>query len=79
MTFEDCIGLSILTIAHLISESLLGNTPITMAILQRFLGTISSYTSTILLTLIFWEFIFDFDVRCVSRKFTTLFMSPPIQ
>ena len=33
---------AILTAAPLISESLLGNTPLTMAILQRFMGTISS-------------------------------------
>ena len=60
---------AILTIAPLISESLLGNNPVTMAILQKCLGTISSKTSTISLTLTF---------RCVSRKFITLLMSPPI-
>ena len=38
------IGLvfAILTIAHLILESLLGNTPVTIAILQACLGTVSS-------------------------------------
>ena len=47
---------SILTIAPLISESPLGNTSVTMTILQKCLGTFSSKTSTILLTLIFREF-----------------------
>ena len=64
------------TIAPLISEFLQGKTLVTMEILQNCLGTFSSYTSTILLMLIFEEFIFDiwgviFDVRCVWRKFTT--------
>ena len=68
---EDCIGFAVLTIAPLISESLLGNTSVTMAIHQKYLGTFSSYTSTISLTLIFREFIFDFDVCCVSGKITT--------
>ena len=49
-----------------------------MAILQKCRGTISSKTSAISLTLIFWEFILNFQVRCVSLKFTTLFMSPAI-
>ena len=62
---------AILTIAPLISKSLLGNTPVTMAILQKCLDTFSSFTSTISLTLIFGEFIFNFDVRCISCKFTT--------
>ena len=66
---------AILTITPLISESLLGNTRVTMAILQKCLGIFSSKTSTISLTLIFRESVFNFDVRCVSRKF----MSPPIQ
>ena len=38
-TFEDCIGLSILTIAPLTSEFLLGNTRVIMAILRKCLGT----------------------------------------
>ena len=62
---------TILTIGPAFSESLLGNTPVTMAILQKCLGTFSSQTSTKSLTLIFGDFIFNFDVRCVSRKFTT--------
>ena len=41
-----------------------------MAILQKFLGTFSLKNSTVSLTLIFMEFIFNFDVCCVSRKFT---------
>ena len=42
-TFEDCIGLfnSPLIISLLfVSESLLGNTPVTMTILQKCLGTV---------------------------------------
>ena len=62
---------AILTIPPLISKSLLGNTPVTIAILQKCLGTFSSYTSTVSLTLIFGEFIFNFDVCCISRKFTS--------
>ena len=66
---------AILTIAPLISGSLLGNTSITMEILRKCLGTFSEKTSTISLALIFRESIFNFDVPCVSHKF----MSPPIQ
>ena len=61
---------AILTVAPLISESLLGNTRVIVAILQKCLGTFFEITSTISLTLVFREFIFDFDFRCVSRKFT---------
>ena len=69
---RDFWGLDwIFTIAHLSSESLLGNTPVTIANLQKWLGTFSSLNRTISLTLFFWEFIFTFDVRCVSHKFTT--------
>ena len=62
---------AIFTIAPLISESLLGNTLVTMETFKKCLGTISSKTSTISLTLFFWEFAFSFNVRCVSRKFAT--------
>ena len=62
---------AILTDGPIISESLLGNTRVTMTILQKCLCTFSWKTSTISLTLTFREFIFNFDVRCVSRKFTT--------
>ena len=41
-TFEDCIGLFNSHYCFFISESLLGNTPITMAIFQKCLGTFSS-------------------------------------
>ena len=73
--FEDCIGLCY---SHYCSSYFrISNTPITMEILQNCLSTILSGTGTISLTLTFWEFIFNFDVRCVSQKFTTLFMPPP--
>ena len=68
----------ILTNAPLISEPLLDSILVTMAILQRCLGATSSYTTTVSLTLLLWEFIFNFDVCSVSRKFTTIFMSPLI-
>ena len=61
---------AILTIAPLISESLLGNIGVTMKIFQKCLGTYSEKTSTASLTLTFREFIFNFDIRFVSRKFT---------
>ena len=67
-----------LTIALLISESLLGNTHVTMAILPKCLGTFSQITITISLTLIFRKFILNFDVRYVSCKFTIM-MSPLFQ
>ena len=66
---------AILTVVPLFSESLLGNTRFTMAILQKCLVTFSRKTSTISLTLIFRESIFNFGVSCVSCKF----MTPPIQ
>ena len=69
--FEDCIGLRNSYYCSLISESLLGNARVTMIILQKCLGTFSWKTGTILLTIIFREFRFNFNVRCVSRKFTT--------
>ena len=46
MTFEDCIGFFNSYYAPFISESLLGNTPVTMAVFQKRLGTFSSQTST---------------------------------
>ena len=64
------LGFAILTTFHLISESLLGNTHFTMAILQK-CCTVSSKTSTILFALFFLEFIFSFNASCVSRKFTS--------
>ena len=66
---------TILTIVPLISESLIGNTRVAMAILQECLVTFSRKTSTISLTLTFSESLFNSGVRCVSRKFKT----PPIQ
>ena len=48
------LGFAILTTFHLISESLLGNTHFTMAILQK-CCTVSSKTSTILFALFFWS------------------------
>ena len=66
---------AILIIGPLISEFLLGVTRVTMAILQKCLGTFSLKTGTISLTLIFRESMCNFDVRFVSRKL----MSPPIQ
>ena len=59
---------AIFTIAPLISESLLGKTPATMSILKKCLGTFSPYNSTMTLTLIFEEFILNFDLRCASRN-----------
>ena len=59
---------AIFTIPRLISESLLGKTPITMSILKECLGTFSPYNSAMSLTLIFEEFIFNFDLRCASRN-----------
>ena len=50
---------AVLTIDPLISESLLGNTRFTMAILQKCLSTFSLKNSAISLTLIFREFIFN--------------------
>ena len=68
--FKRCLGIvlvfAILSIAPLISESPLSNVSATMAILLKFLGTFSSYTSKILLTLIFGEFIFNFDLSLLS-------------
>ena len=69
--FRTLLVFVILTIAPLIWESLLGNTPIAMAILQKRVGNFLSETSTISLMLIFGDFIFVFDVRCVSRKCTS--------
>ena len=63
----------IVTIVLLTSES--QNTRVTMTVLPKCLGTFSEKTSTILLILVFRDSIFNFDVRCVSRKF----MSLPIQ
>ena len=62
---------AILTIAPLISESPLGNSRVTMEILQKCMDNFSYKNSTISLTLIFREFVFNFDVCYVSRKFTT--------
>ena len=67
--------LVILTIGPLISEFLKGNTRVTMEILQKVWAPFHKKTSTISLTLIFREPMFNLDVRCVSR----IFMSPPIQ
>ena len=62
---------AIFTIVSLVSESLLGKTPATMAILQKCLGTFLPGTKTMSLTLIVEKFKLNFDFRCVSRKFTT--------
>ena len=62
---------SILINTSLISESLLGNTPVTMAILQKCLGTFSKSCTISLSLTFFLEFIFNFDFRIVSRNFTT--------
>ena len=68
-TFEDYIGLfNSHYRSFFVSEPLLGNTPVTMAILQKCLWTpfhhkLAQYN--------LWEFIFIFDARCISRKFTT--------
>ena len=59
---------AIFTIACLISESLLGKTLITMSILKKCLATFSPYNSVMSLTLIFEEFIFNFDLRCALRN-----------
>ena len=70
---------AVFTIAPRISESLLGKTPATKTVLQKCLGTFSPQTGTISLTLIFEEFVFDLDLRFISRKFTTyscLHLSP---
>ena len=56
---------AIVTTTPLVSESLLGNTCVTIAILQKYVGTFSLKTGTISLTLIFRDFIFHFDVHCV--------------
>ena len=40
--FRVVLVFAILTVAPLVSESLLGNTPLTMAILQKCMGTFSS-------------------------------------
>ena len=73
--FRIVLVFAILTITPLISESLLGNTRVTMEIFQKCLGTFSLKTSTISVILIIRETIFNFDILCVSREF----MSPPIQ
>ena len=62
---------AILAIAPLISKSFLGNTLVIMAILQKCLGSFSSKTSTISLTLVFGKLIFNFDVCYISYKFAT--------
>ena len=56
-------------------KSVLGNTCVTMETLQKLSGYRFLKTSKKSLTLIFRESIFNFDVGCVSRKFTF----PPIQ
>ena len=61
----------ILTITPLISESLLGNTHVTMEIFQKSLGTFSLKTSTIAIMLVFME-TFNFDVHCLSCKLMSL-------
>ena len=66
-TFEDCIGLRN---SHYCSSYFRISTRVTMGILHKCLDTFSEKTSTISLTLIFKEFIFNFDVCCVSRKFS---------
>ena len=68
------IVFAIFTISPLLSESLLGNTRVTMETLQKLSGYRFLKTSKKSLTLIFRESIFNFDVGCVSRKFTF----PPI-
>ena len=60
-----------ITIAPLISESLLRNSAVTMAILQKCLATFSSKTRAISLTFTLGKYIFNFDACCVSRKFAT--------
>ena len=49
------LAFAILIVAPLISESLLGNTRVTMTIPQKCLDTFSPKTSTISLTLMFTE------------------------
>ena len=57
-----------LTIVSFISESLLSNTPVAMTIFPKVPVHlfIINYQK-----IIFWQFIFNFDVYCVSRKFIT--------
>ena len=51
--FEDCIGFYNSHYCSFYFKSPLGNTPVTVAILQKCLGPFLSYTSAISLTLIF--------------------------
>ena len=57
----------ILNIAPFILESLLSNIPVTIAIFQKVPGHLFVINEH---NIIFLEFIFNFDVRSVSRKFT---------
>ena len=67
-TFEDCLVFVIFIIAPVVSESLLGNTRITYCNPPKVFGHLFIKSSTILLTLLLREFIFNFDVCCISCK-----------
>ena len=65
---------AIFTITPLISESLLGNTRVTVEIFKSAWAPFHKKTNAISVILIFRESIFNCDDRCFSHKF----MSPPI-